>query len=176
MVSNPYERLGLASNATDDEIRAAYRRRAAQVHPDRQPAERKEWAAEQMRQLNAARDLLLDPKRRAGYDARFGRAATSTPEWNVSEPYVRRYPDMWSDLAAQRRFARRVRRAFTLSFVLITLLLVAALGLFAPHVLGALVQAVWTAGALVFTFGSFIIAPVLISLLLAALVISFRNF
>ena len=60
---DPYYLLGVELNATPDDIRAAYRRRAAEVHPDIQPPDKREWASERMKQLNAARDLLLNPKR-----------------------------------------------------------------------------------------------------------------
>lgn len=70
MMLDPYYLLGIELHATSDEIRAAYRRRAAEIHPDTQPPEKREWASERMKQLNAARDLLLDPKRRAEYDER----------------------------------------------------------------------------------------------------------
>jgi hypothetical protein len=65
---DPYYLLGVELNTTPDDIRAAYRRRAAEIHPDLQPPEKREWASERMKQLNAARDLLLDPERRAKYD------------------------------------------------------------------------------------------------------------
>ena len=65
---DPYYLLGLPQTATADQIRAAYRRKAAETHPDRQPPDQRAAAEEQMKQLNAARDLLLDPRRRATYD------------------------------------------------------------------------------------------------------------
>jgi len=64
---DPYAVLDLPPNATPDEIRAAYRRRAAECHPDVLPPEKKAWAVEQMVQLNAARDLLLNFRRRVQY-------------------------------------------------------------------------------------------------------------
>jgi curved DNA-binding protein CbpA len=64
---DPYTLLGVVPNATPDEIRAAYRRQAAACHPDIQPLEKKPWASEQMIQLNAARDLLLNTRRRVQY-------------------------------------------------------------------------------------------------------------
>lgn len=64
---DPYELLGLGPAATPDEIRAAYRRRAAEWHPDVQPPDKRAWAQERMIALNAARDLLLDTRRRMQY-------------------------------------------------------------------------------------------------------------
>ena len=67
---DPYYVLGVALEANANEIRTAYRRRAAELHPDRHAPEKRAWASEQMVQLNAARDLLLNPVRRAAYDQR----------------------------------------------------------------------------------------------------------
>lgn len=64
---DPYELLGLSPIASPNEIRAAYRRCAAAWHPDRHPAEHKAEAVERMVQINAARDLLLDTRRRIHY-------------------------------------------------------------------------------------------------------------
>lgn len=64
---DPYDLLDLLPSASPREIRAAYRRKAAAWHPDRQPAEKKAEAVERMVQLNAARDLLLDTRRRSQY-------------------------------------------------------------------------------------------------------------
>ena len=85
---DPYYLLGVELNAPPDDIRAAYRRRAAEVHPDIQPLEKREWASERMKQLNAARDLLLDPKRRAEYDERM-RVEMEKAKWRARrEAYV----------------------------------------------------------------------------------------
>ena len=66
---DPYALLGLPPRATPDEIRAAYRRLAAERHPDANPPDKKTLASEQMVELNAARDLLLDAARRSQYDS-----------------------------------------------------------------------------------------------------------
>ena len=58
-----YRLLGISSNATADEIAAAYRRCARQHHPD------KGGDSRIMQQLNRAKDRLTDPQLRAAYDA-----------------------------------------------------------------------------------------------------------
>ena len=66
-----YSLLGLERSATDAQIERAYRRYAAQIHPDRffdNPVRRKEAEAK-LKQLNAAMQVLRDPLRRARYDA-----------------------------------------------------------------------------------------------------------
>src|SRR3990172_5132834 len=99
---DPYYLLGVELNAAPDEIRAAYRSRAAEVHPDIQPPEKREWASERMKQLNAARDLLLDPKRRTEYDERT-RVEMEKAKWRARrDAYV---PS--TDFYAPRRRRRR---------------------------------------------------------------------
>lgn len=58
-----YETLGVARDATPDEIRAAARKAASAAHPDRAGGSDEAMAA-----VNKARDVLLDPARRQAYD------------------------------------------------------------------------------------------------------------
>ncbi|MEW6251986.1 MAG: DnaJ domain-containing protein, partial [Planctomycetota bacterium] len=67
---DPYGILGVPRSATQDQIKAAYRRLAKQHHPDRNPSNRA--AAEQrFKEIHAAYEVLGDQRRRAEYD-RFG--------------------------------------------------------------------------------------------------------
>lgn len=59
-----YETLGVARDASPDEIRAAYRRAAKDAHPDREGG-----STERMQAVNAAYDVLADAERRQAYDA-----------------------------------------------------------------------------------------------------------
>ncbi|MBQ9068559.1 MAG: DnaJ domain-containing protein, partial [Eggerthellaceae bacterium] len=68
MAKDLYEVLGVARNATDDEIKKAFRHKARELHPDVNKAEN---AEEQFKELNEAYDVLSDPNKRAQYD-RFG--------------------------------------------------------------------------------------------------------
>jgi len=56
--------LGVGSNATQAEVQRAYRRMAAQYHPDKNPGD--EAAAQRMRDINNARDALEEEMRRNG--------------------------------------------------------------------------------------------------------------
>lgn len=59
MVTNPYETLGVKENASQDEIKAAYRELVKKYHPDRyQNNPLADLAAEKMRDINEAYDML----------------------------------------------------------------------------------------------------------------------
>jgi len=64
-VDNHYATLNIAMDAPDAVVRAAYRVLAARYHPDR----REGGSASRMQQVNAAYDVLSDPRRRAEHDA-----------------------------------------------------------------------------------------------------------
>lgn len=180
---DPYLVLGLKPSATADEVRAAYRRLAAQIHPDTQPADRKDWAAEQMRTLYAARDLLLDPDRRAEYDARFSRPAYDGNPWAYSRPtstgntwtFTQRPPREWSDAELSGYLAHHMRRLLMSLALAGTLIVVIWLGVFAPAWLAILGRFIWAAGSFIFTLGSFMVAPLFIAIVLALLIFSLRR-
>ncbi|MEO0004404.1 MAG: molecular chaperone DnaJ [candidate division WOR-3 bacterium] len=62
-----YEVLGVSRNATQEEIKSAYRRLAKEYHPDRNPENRKE-AEEKFKELSEAYEVLADPEKRRIYD------------------------------------------------------------------------------------------------------------
>src|SRR5213594_624692 len=66
-----YETLGVARDASDEEIKKAYRKLAFQYHPDRNPANQE--AEAKIREINAAYEVIGDPESRKTYDRlRFG--------------------------------------------------------------------------------------------------------
>lgn len=62
-----YRILGLADNASADEIRRAYRQLAMRYHPDRNHGV-EEWANDKFKEINEAFQVLGDPKKRTQYD------------------------------------------------------------------------------------------------------------
>ncbi len=67
-----YEVLGLGKDASEDEIKKAYRKLAMQHHPDRNPDDAK--AEEKFKDAKEAYEVLSDQEKRAAYD-RFGHQA-----------------------------------------------------------------------------------------------------
>ncbi len=66
-----YTVLGVARDATDDEIKRAYRKLAMTYHPDRNNGS--QAAEDKFKEITEAYDVLRDPSKRAVYD-RFGEA------------------------------------------------------------------------------------------------------
>jgi len=71
-----YEILGVPRNATQEEIKKAYRRLAIKYHPDRNPGDKE--AEEKFKEAAEAYSVLGDPKKRAEYD-RFGTVGGPSP-------------------------------------------------------------------------------------------------
>ena len=61
-----YEVLGVAKTATADEIKKAYRKKAMQYHPDRNPGDKE--AEEKFKEAAEAYDVLSNPDKKARYD------------------------------------------------------------------------------------------------------------
>ena len=66
-----YEVLGVGKNATADEIKKAYRKKAVQYHPDKNPGDKE--AEEKFKEAAEAYDVLSDAQKRQRYD-QFGHA------------------------------------------------------------------------------------------------------
>ena len=63
-----YDELGVEPDARSPEIKHAFREIARRYHPDVNPADKQEWAHEQMSRLNFIVDTLLDDDARKEYD------------------------------------------------------------------------------------------------------------
>jgi DnaJ-class molecular chaperone len=88
LAANPYDTLGVKYDATQDDIRAAYRRLAKKLHPDLNPGDR--GAADRFKSVSAAYDLLSDPGKRARFDRGEIDAAG---EERPAEHYYREFQD-----------------------------------------------------------------------------------
>ena len=66
-MKDPYETLGVARSATDEEIKSAFKKLARKYHPDLHPDDK---AAEtRFKEISAANDLLKDKEKRRRFDA-----------------------------------------------------------------------------------------------------------
>ena len=69
-----YEVLGVSKNASDDEIKKAYKKLAIKYHPDKNPGDK--TAEEKFKEVNEAHEVLSDKQKRARYD-QFGHAGVN---------------------------------------------------------------------------------------------------
>lgn len=67
-----YEVLGVERNASEEEVKRAYRKLAVKFHPDKNPDDAQ--AEEKFKELGEAYDVIMDPQKRAAYD-RYGHSA-----------------------------------------------------------------------------------------------------
>lgn len=102
-----YAELGVARDAAAEDIRRAFRKLAAQYHPDRHPGDK---AAEaKFKKIAEAYRVLDDPKSRAAYDQGGSsqvEADTGFRGFDTTEDIFSRYGDIFGDL-----FGNQVRRA-----------------------------------------------------------------
>lgn len=87
-MQDSYKILGLSPSATADLIKAAYRKKAAQYHPDKnQSAD----AAMRFREVQEAYEVLSDPARRKAFDDYRQRSLIEDPSpvaWDMSDKYI----------------------------------------------------------------------------------------
>lgn len=65
-MKDPYETLGVDASATPDDIKSAFRKKAMEHHPDRNPGDAE--AERKFKEVNAAHAILSDPQKKADYD------------------------------------------------------------------------------------------------------------
>ena len=91
-----YKILGLTKNASEEDIKKAYRKLARKYHPDLNPND--ESAKKKFQEINEANEVLTDPEKRAKYD-KYGK------DWKHAEEFERagQYQRQYSGGAGQRQ-------------------------------------------------------------------------
>ncbi len=104
-----YEALGIGRNASDDEIKAAFRKLARQYHPD---VSKEEHAEEKFKEINEAYGVLSDADKRARYD-RFGKEGLGGMGGGASRDYTVDFSDIFDELFGGFGFSsgRRSRKS-----------------------------------------------------------------
>lgn len=99
-----YEVLGVHRNASDTEVKKAFRKLAIQYHPDKNPGDNE--AEEQFKEITEAYEVISDPQKRAQYD-QFGHAGVSgggfsSAGFGAGTPFGDIFSDIFGDLFGGR--------------------------------------------------------------------------
>mgnify|MGYP004701376453 CR=1 FL=1 len=94
---NYFRVLGVKANASEDEIKKAYKRLANKYHPDKLMAlsdDEKEHAAQQLHRVQEAYDVLSDAKKRAAFIKDFNNVIVPDPTVAMKELWDQYYPSV----------------------------------------------------------------------------------
>ena len=100
-MASPYETLGVAPNASQDDIRKAYRKAAKETHPDLNPG--KPEAEKRFKEINAANDVIGDADKRKRFDA--GEIDETGAERQQARHFYREYAEADQNMRYNRRGA-----------------------------------------------------------------------
>ena len=120
-----YKIMGVARDASQDEIKRAYRRLARKYHPD---VSKEANAEERFKEVGEAYEVLSDPEKRAAYDSlgsdwKAGQQFRPPPDWEEHFHFggagptggARSFSDFFETLFGQAGFGRGGTRSYTFS-------------------------------------------------------------
>jgi len=132
-----YDVLGVPKNATDDDIKKAYRKLAMKHHPDRNQGDGAKKSEERFKEAKEAYEMLSDPHKRTAYD-QHGHAGVDPNMMGGRGPggegfggFAEAFGDIFGDIfggAGGRRGGQQVYRGSDLSYAMEITLEEAALG------------------------------------------------
>lgn len=105
-----YEILGVPKNASEDEIKKAYRKLAMKHHPDRNQGESSKAAEEKFKEAKEAYEMLSDAQKRAAYD-QYGHAGVDPnlrggPGDGFGGGFAEAFGDIFGDMFGQQQRGR----------------------------------------------------------------------
>jgi len=119
-----YEVLGVPKNASDEDIKKAYRKQAMKHHPDRNQGDAAKVAEEKFKECKEAYEMLADPQKRAAYD-QHGHAGVDPNMRGGGEGhagFAEAFGDIFGDMFGQQRGrsggGRQVFRGNDLSYAM----------------------------------------------------------
>ena len=129
-----YEALGVPKNASDEEIKKAYRKLAMKYHPDRNQGDAGKDAEAKFKEAKEAYEMLSDPQKRAAYD-QYGHAGVDPSMRGAGAEgfggFAEAFGDIFGDMFGQGRRGgggRQVYRGSDLSYAMEVTLEEAAVG------------------------------------------------
>lgn len=119
-----YEILGVPKNASEEEIKKAYRKLAMKHHPDRNQGDSAKTAEEKFKEAKEAYEMLSDAQKRAAYD-QYGHAGVDPnmrggPGEGFGGGFAEAFGDIFGDMFGQQRGrgGRQVYRGSDLSYAM----------------------------------------------------------
>jgi molecular chaperone DnaJ len=119
-----YEILGVPKNASEEEIKKAYRKLAMKYHPDRNQGDSAKTAEEKFKEAKEAYEMLSDPQKKAAYD-QYGHAGVDPnmrggPGDGFGGGFAEAFGDIFGDMFGQQRGrgGRQVYRGSDLSYAM----------------------------------------------------------
>nr|WP_315204055.1 molecular chaperone DnaJ [uncultured Albidiferax sp.] len=123
-----YEALGVPKNASEDEIKKAYRKLAMKHHPDRNQGDSAKGAEDKFKEIKEAYEMLSDAQKRAAYDQhgfagvdpnmRGGPGADGFAGGGFAEAFGDIFGDMFGQSRGGRGGGRQVFRGADLSYAM----------------------------------------------------------
>lgn len=97
---NPYKVLGVEKDASEEDIKRAYRKMAMKYHPDRNPGDKE--AEDSFKEASTAYEILSNPDRRHMYDYTGSTARQPTPPPRNTGPFKSVFDHFFQDVFGKR--------------------------------------------------------------------------